>query len=199
MFMLLWQHRDRKVDRENFPCFFGFCETFFRPLPSNHWKEAKEHKMTDIIEKTLTENYEKYYRFAFSIVRIREDALDVVQEAAYKAIKNQKSLRNKAYADTWIHKIILNTAMDFLEKKKKEVLPEDWDALEMKCTAFEENYGKVELECVLDALSPQERGMIVMKYFEEMKLEAIAAATGKNVNTVKSQLYRALDKLQNIF
>lgn len=36
-------------------------------------------------ENTLLKNYEKYYRLAYSYTKNKEDALDVVQESAYKA------------------------------------------------------------------------------------------------------------------
>ncbi len=155
--------------------------------------------MADNIERMLIDNYETYYRFAFSIVKKREDALDVVQEAAYKAIKNKKKLKEPGHMDTWIHKIILNTAMDLLEKKKKECLQEDMDEPGNDNAAIEEGYGQSELKSVLDCLSADERGIVVMKYFEEMKISDIAAITGHNVNTVKSRLYRALNKLQDAF
>ena len=38
-------------------------------------------------ERLLTENYERYYRLAFKLMRNQDDALDVVQESAYRAIK----------------------------------------------------------------------------------------------------------------
>mgnify|MGYP000391063067 CR=1 FL=1 len=48
-------------------------------------------------ERLLTENYERYYRLAFKLMRNQDDALDVVQESAYRAIKDCKGVRNKDY------------------------------------------------------------------------------------------------------
>ena len=39
-------------------------------------------------EQILTENYERYYRLAYSYMRNEDDALDVVQESAYRAIRD---------------------------------------------------------------------------------------------------------------
>ena len=39
-------------------------------------------------ERLLTENYERYYRLAYKLMRNQDDALDVVQESAYRAIKD---------------------------------------------------------------------------------------------------------------
>ena len=53
-------------------------------------------------ERLLTENYERYYRLAYKLMRNQDDALDVVQESAYRAIKDCKGVRNKDYLSTWI-------------------------------------------------------------------------------------------------
>ena len=45
-------------------------------------------------------------------------------------------------------------------------------------------------------LNEEERRIVVLRYFEEEKLETIAAAMGLKVNTVKSRLYRAVEKLK---
>ena len=54
------------------------------------------------IEELFTNNYQKYYRLAYSYVQSPEDAMDVVQESAYKALKNSKGLKNAQYAETWV-------------------------------------------------------------------------------------------------
>lgn len=51
-----------------------------------------------IIEDVLTENYGQFYRLAYGYVRNEEDALDIVQESAYKAIKEAEKLKNPAFA-----------------------------------------------------------------------------------------------------
>lgn len=153
---------------------------------------------TGIVERELTRQYERYYRFALSIVRNREDALDVVQEAAYRAIRGQEKLQKPEFADTWIHKIILNTAMNLLRKKKQECPQEDSLLLDAVQPSVESGYEKSELESVLALLDPEDRTILVLRYFEDRKLEEIAEITGKKVNTVKTRLYRALDRLQEM-
>ena len=76
-------------------------------------------------ERLLTENYERYYRLAFKLMRNQDDALDVVQESAYRAIKDCKGVRNKDYLSTWIYRIVVNTSLDMLRRKKKETPTEE--------------------------------------------------------------------------
>lgn len=74
-----------------------------------------------IIEDVLTENYGQFYRLAYGYVRNEEDALDIVQESAYKAIKEAEKLKNPAFAKTWIYRIVINTAISQLRKKRETV------------------------------------------------------------------------------
>ena len=62
------------------------------------------------MERALTEGYEKYYRLAYSYVHNEADALDIVQEAAYKAILKSDSLKEPQYVETWVYRIVINEA-----------------------------------------------------------------------------------------
>ena len=53
-----------------------------------------------------------------------------------------------------------------------------------------------DLRNALEKLSPEERIVIVLRYFEDMKLEEIAAVCEESLSTVKSRLYRTLKKLK---
>lgn len=74
------------------------------------------------VERLLLENYETYYRLAYSYARQEQDALDIVQESAYKAIRDCKTVRNPDYLATWVYRIVINTALDTIRKRKREEL-----------------------------------------------------------------------------
>ena len=54
----------------------------------------------------------------------------------------------------------------------------------------------MDLQRALDKLDEKERSIIVLRYFEEEKIETIGQIMNLNVSTVKSKLYRAMDKLK---
>ena len=60
----------------------------------------------------------------------------------------------------------------------------------------EDNYKDIDLWCALEKMSKEDRLVIQLKYFEDMKLDEIADVLNENVNTVKSRLYRGLKKLK---
>lgn len=142
-------------------------------------------------EQILTENYERYYRLAYSYMRNEDDALDVVQESAYRAIRDCRKVRNKDYLSTWIYRIVVNTALDMLRRKKKENITEELPEIPV-----EDQYQDLELRTVLNQLDDKSRTVILLRYFENLKLEDIADIVGDNLNTVKARLYRSLKKLR---
>lgn len=148
-------------------------------------------KNTADTERILTDNYEKYYCLAYSYMRNEDDALDVVQESAYRAIRDCGKVKNKDYLSTWIYRIVVNTALDLLRKKKKETLTEELPEIPM-----EDQYQETELRTILNQLDHKSKTIIILRYFEDLKLEDIADILGDNLNTVKARLYRSLKKLR---
>lgn len=145
-----------------------------------------------LIHEQLIKNYEKYYRIAYSYTFQEQDAMDIVQESAYRAILKSESLKYPAYADTWICRIVMNEAIRFLEKYRgrtiaMEQLPEE---------GAEDSIEDLDLRQALERLDQEERAIVILKYFEEEKLKTIAQIMDLNLNTVKSKLYRAVDKLK---
>lgn len=149
------------------------------------------HNHTAETERLLTENYGRYYRLAFKLTHNENDALDVVQESAYRAIRDCGSVKNRDYLSTWIYRIVVNTGLDMLRKRKRET-----PTLMIPETAVLDHYADLDLKNMLDRLDEKSRTVIILRYFEDLKLEDIADIIGENLNTVKARLYRTLKKLR---
>lgn len=145
-------------------------------------------------EKLLIENYEKYYRVAYNYVKSEEDALDVVQESACKVIQNCGSVRNENHLETWIYRVVLNAALDLIRKRVAcvPVDPQE-DILE---AYTEDVYEDMDLQTALALLDQNEQTIVVLRFFEDRRLDEIAQIMDVGVNTIKSRLYRALRKLK---
>ena len=143
-------------------------------------------KEEQAVERALTEGYEKYYRLAYSYVHNEADALDIVQEAAYKAILKSDSLKESQYVETWVYRIVINEACSFLRSRKESV-----DVEEIQ--AASEN---IDLKRAIENLDPKDRAIVVLRFFEDRQLEEIAKILDENLSTVKSRLYRVMKKLR---
>lgn len=151
-------------------------------------------KMQRRVEEAVLDSYESMYRIAMTYVRNEEDALDIVQDSVYKAIRNAGQVKNERYIQTWICKIVINTSMDFLRKNKREIPVEEF--YENNEQGQEDSYQDMDTMKALDSLSDKERTIVILRFFEDKKLEEIAIIMNTNVNTIKSILYRSLKKLR---
>ncbi len=155
----------------------------------NHADERK--KITGQTEKILIDQYERFYRLAYSYVHNEADALDVVQESACKAITQCKNLKDTEKLLPWLCRIVVNTSLDLLRSQVKEQPTE-----ELPETATVDKYEEFDLKEALNRLEPKNCTIIILRYFEDMKIEDIALVVDENVNTVKARLYRSLKKLR---
>ncbi|MFU0827164.1 MAG: RNA polymerase, sigma subunit, SigV [Lachnoclostridium sp.] len=155
-------------------------------------REKETNRKEEIVEQIICEKYNSYYRMAYSYVHNDADASDLVQEGAYKAIKNSGSLKHIEYAGSWVYRIMLNEIFRFLNEKKPLSIEEE----EYMGPPSEDYYENIDLKKALNSISPKDRAVIQLKYYDELKLEEIARILGENLSTVKSRLYRGLKKLK---
>ena len=149
----------------------------------------------DYVTKFIIENREGYYRLAYTYVKNQQDALDIVQEAICKALESQHKLKNPDGIKSWFYKIVVHTALDFLRKSNKIVLTED-EILEDIGGSSSDNYEDTDLMSALDRLSDENKTIVVLRYFEAMKLQDIASIMNIPESTVKTKLYSSLKKLR---
>ncbi len=154
--------------------------------------------MNSVLEKYIVENQDMFYRLVYSYVKNQEDALDIIQESIYKAIKNEKTLHDPMVIKTWFYRILINTSVDFIRKNKKiTYLPDS--ILELNANVEEDNYKDFELYEALGGLPEKYRTVVILRFFEDLKIEEIANVVGENVNSVKTRLYAALKKLRILY
>ncbi len=146
-----------------------------------------------LIEQRLLEQYPRFYRLAYSYLKNEADAQDAVQDAACKALRSWKTLREPKYLDTWLYRIVVNQSVTLLRAKSR------WggDETELENLSVEDRYENTDLLRALDALETTDRTIVTLRYFEELKLSEVAEVVQMPLNTVKSRLYRALEKLRN--
>lgn len=152
------------------------------------------NKMQQKVEDAVLNAYETMYRIAYTYVKNEEDALDIVQESAYKAIRNCGQVKKERYIQTWICRIVINTSMDFLRKTQREFPIEE--LYEVNEPGITDQYEDFDMTKALNTLTERERAVVILRYFEDKKLEDIAYILNANLSTVKSLLYRSLKKLK---
>lgn len=131
------------------------------------------------------------YRLAFSYVHDPDEAMDLVQECAYRALKNRARLRDEAGVKPWLFKILVNLALDQIKRGRREA-----SMAELPEQRVLDSHEGMELRDLLSVLDDKSRTVLILHYFEDMPLPAVAKILGENLNTVKSRERRALQALR---
>lgn len=143
----------------------------------------------------IQENYKSFYKLAYSYLKQREDALDIVHETIVKALQNAGSLSSEDYIKPWFYRILVNESLNLLRRKKKTLELDGLEDFEI-ADSSPSRADYIDLYQSLDRLPLGLKTVVLLRYFEGMKLEEIARVTDTNISTVKSRLYRALRLLK---
>ena len=152
----------------------------------------------EILIDYVKENQEKLYRVAFSYSKNEEAALDIVQEAITKALKNINKLREENYIKTWFYRILINESLQYIKKNKRIItcgLEEIENRIEWNDAICFEG---IDVYKYVQNLNEKLKTVIILRFFEDMKIEEIAKITNTNENTVKSRLYKGLKELKKL-
>lgn len=143
---------------------------------------------------------------AYRYLHHKEDAEDAAQNAYEKALRKVDKFRGESEPDTWLHRIVLNSAKDLRNSwYMRHHLPvgdTDFLSIEDIVTSADpeeellrsESYRQV-IESLTD-LSPRQREVLVRAVFLDQSHEEIAAALNIPIGTSKATLHRALKKVR---
>ena len=116
----------------------------------------------------ITAGQADFYRLAYSYVKNRDAALDVVQESIVKALTKIDSLREPAYLRTWFYRILLNESMNYFRRNQRLLSLEDavWD----RGAEDPDPAERLDLHAAIEALSDAEQAVVRLRFFVDLKL-----------------------------
>ncbi|MBM0065347.1 sigma-70 family RNA polymerase sigma factor [Bacillus gibsonii] len=133
---------------------------------------------------------------AFIYMKNEEDALEVVQETAYRSFKNVSSIKEPTYFKTWLLKIAINVSIDLLRKKKIDVQMEEHVKDQLSTDLNEDIDLEITLKDLLNHLNESEKSVVVLGFYQDLTFSEISNVLDLPLGTVKTILYRALAKLR---
>lgn len=165
---------------------------------------------------TLVWRWEKpMYNFIYRNLGNSDSAKDVCQTVFIRAYKELKRLRDPDKFSSWIYRIAHNLCLDEFKRRKKRrfvtMHPSDDDnetqpaIVQLQDTSIRtpedlchnEHVGQI-LKRMLLALPEEQRVVVVMKQYQELKFTEIADILNQPVNTIKSRLYYGLRALKKM-
>ena len=125
------------------------------------------------------------------------DAEDATQEAMARAWRTRGTLRDTASFDAWLDRILVNTCRDRLRRRRvvRMVDLEAGGEIEAR-DPFREFLARNELETALDALTADQRVVVVLRFWQDLSLEQISERLGWPLGTVKSRLHHAMSAMK---
>lgn len=143
------------------------------------------------------------YNVALRITNNRDDADEVTQDVFVSVHRNLKNFAFRSSFKTWVYRIAANTAINHckrssrLTERQVEYDPAIHDigkASEMSDKVNKEQSAHI-VEALLSVLDPDQRACIVLREIQGFDYREIADTLHININTVRSRLKRAREKL----
>jgi RNA polymerase sigma-70 factor (ECF subfamily) len=152
-----------------------------------------------VVERHRRRVYQLCYRF----VGNHEDASDLSQDVFLRAYRGLKSFRGGSSLATWLYRIGVNVCLNKVTAKKP--VTEDIDARQHVDTVHESQVDRVlreerggRVRAAIAQLPPKQRATLVLRMYQELSHEEIAAVLGSSVGAVKANFFHALGNLKKI-
>ncbi|NLR67615.1 sigma-70 family RNA polymerase sigma factor [Chitinophaga varians] len=161
-------------------------------------------------ESSLQAVFDKYYAPLFNYGHrfTADDHLieDALQELFVKLWKNRESIRETGSVKNYLYKAFRRVLLRMLEAQQRKYtfsVPDDWPELPQEL-AYEhtmisrERLEKIsrDLATALGKMTPRQREIIHLRYYEEMEYEEIAVLMQLSVSSTYKLVYKAIDTLR---
>jgi RNA polymerase sigma factor (sigma-70 family) len=149
-----------------------------------------------VVERLVSERGEALTRYAYFVSGSRDDAADLVQDALVKTFGRLRNGFSVASAEAYVRRAILNTFIDGGRRGTRwrriahlEAVP---DLVESTAANTDT---AIDLHAELRKLTPRERACLVLRYYEDLKVDDIADTLELSSGAVKRYLSDGLSKM----
>ena len=152
--------------------------------------------------RTLVEAHRaRAYTLALRILRSAEDAEEVAQDSFVRVWTALPGFRGESSFATWLYRIVARRAFDRAQvmrhRSSREHHPADLPEHAAPAHGDDDTLRAALLQRLIAELSPAQRAVVTMFYYEGRAVEQVAAVLGMPENTVKTHLLRARAALRS--
>lgn len=172
---------------------------------------ATENQDEQAYAQLMSRYRDAIYFMLLKMVNNKDDAEDLTIEAFGKAFIRLKQYTPNYAFSTWLFRIASNNCIDFLRKKRMQLLSIDGNDDDDNSLGIDlvskslnpeqhaiQNQKKLVMREVVGRLKPRYKILIELRYFKEYSYDEISKELDMPLGTVKAQLYRAREVLQGI-
>jgi len=151
----------------------------------------------------VLEHSHAMFRLAWRLTGNESAAEDVVQEAFIKAWRKMGDFRMEASFKSWLHRITVNTAMDYLRKQSRrkqfETEEPEWDP-GRNSAEIPHHDAQIDIRtqtaAAMQGLSEVERSALLLKHYEGHSINEIADILEITTGACKQAIFRAVKKMR---
>lgn len=149
-----------------------------------------------VVTELVAHRGDALLRYAVLLCGDRDDAADLVQEALVKTFGRLRNGFGVDSAEAYVRRVILNTHLDGGRRRSRwrRVAPLEYVPEQRESDAPATD-AKLDLHAELGKLTPRERACLVLRYYDDLKVDDIAATLGLSSGTVKRYLSDGLAKM----
>lgn len=168
----------------------------------NQLKDPKTRRRA--FEQLVNQYSEQLYWQVRRIVLTHDDANDVLQNVFLKAWSKLDTFHQDSKISTWLYRIALNESLDFMRKKKTQMVSTDDDEMTVGNTLMADEYfSGTEVETMLQEAIAQlpdvQRTVFNMRYFDDMKYSEISEILQTSEGSLKASYHIAVKKISEFF
>ena len=149
-------------------------------------------------EKLMDIYFDRLCREAYIRCKYEEDVKEIVQETINKAYRNIRSLKEPQYFKTWLSRILINVANDYLRNKGMVDLELDETSYVKEVVIEDKIEIKIDLYNAIDELEDKYKDAVILRYIDDLKIEDISKILDRPVNTIKTHLRKALKDMKKM-
>lgn len=163
---------------------------------------SDERRQREAFAMVVRQYSEPLYWKIRRIVLTHDDANDVLQNTFMKAWNNLGDFQQKSKISTWLYRIAINEALDFVRRQKTKVCADEDLSVANRLMAddyFDGDEAQAMLQEAVARLPEVQRMVFNMRYFDEMKYSEISRILGTSEGALKASYHIAVQKISDFF
>jgi RNA polymerase sigma-70 factor (ECF subfamily) len=156
-----------------------------------------------VVQEWLSRDGDRLLRSAFLLCGNEPDAQDLAQETFLQALRSVQRFHGRSSLYTWLRGILLNLSRHYHRERKRMVfddglVEQTLPVVTESPMAMDERLASSALSRALGQLSAPHREVLILRFYEDLKIHEIAERLGVSCGTVKSRLHYALQRMQQL-
>jgi len=181
------------------------------PSPEEEWILRAQRGDVSAFDRLMEEYQGRIYGLLYNMTSNREDAEDLLQEVFLKAYQALPKFRGQSSFYTWVYRIAVNRAINYVKKRKRrqgmslddldmgierdpalvQLSSQDTPERQIRLTELQEKLNEA-----LQTLSEKHRTVVILHDIQGVPHQEIGEILGCSPGTVRSRLFYARQQLQ---